>query len=274
MLEYLEMEPMVNIALRAARKAGDLIIRATKRIDLLRIDEKGRNDFVTDIDYAAEKEIIYHLQKSFPTHLIISEEAGVLGGEDKDHEWIIDPLDGTTNFIHGIPHFGVSIAYKYKGKLEHAVIIDPMRQEEFTASRGRGAYLNGNRIRISNQPFLSGSIIATGIPFNSPSIEHMKAYLSCLSELAEQSSGIRRLGAASLDLAYLAAGRFDAFWEINLKPWDIAAGVLLIKEAGGLVCDFSGNDGYLSSGNIVCATPKIFKPTLQIVRKHLGYLEL
>jgi len=267
------MEPMVNIALRAARKAGDLILRATKRIDLVRVDEKGRNDFVTDIDYSAEKEVIYHLRKAFPTHTIISEEAGVLKGEDNDYQWIIDPLDGTTNFIHGIPHFGVSIACKHKGKLEHAVIVDPMRQEEFTASRGRGAYLNGSRIRTSNQIFLSGSLIATGIPFNSPSIEQMDPYLACLNDLAKESSGIRRLGAASLDLAYVAAGRFDAFWEMNLKPWDIAAGVLLIKEAGGLVSDFDGNNNYLNSGNIVCATPKIFKPTLQIVQKHLGHLD-
>ena len=273
MLEYPEMEPMVNIALRAARKAGDLILRATKRIDLVRVDEKGRNDFVTDIDYSAEKEVIYHLRKAFPTHTIISEEAGVLKGEDNDYQWIIDPLDGTTNFIHGIPHFGVSIACKHKGKLEHAVIVDPMRQEEFTASRGRGAYLNGSRIRTSNQIFLSGSLIATGIPFNSPSIEQMDPYLACLNDLAKESSGIRRLGAASLDLAYVAAGRFDAFWEMNLKPWDIAAGVLLIKEAGGLVSDFDGNNNYLNSGNIVCATPKIFKPTLQIVQKHLGHLD-
>ena len=267
------MEPMVNIALRAARKAGDLILRATKRIDLVRVDEKGRNDFVTDIDYSAEKEVIYHLRKAFPTHTIISEEAGVLKGDDNDYQWIIDPLDGTTNFIHGIPHFGVSIACKHKGKLEHAVIVDPMRQEEFTASRGRGAYLNGSRIRTSNQIFLSGSLIATGIPFNSPSIEQMDPYLACLNDLAKESSGIRRLGAASLDLAYVAAGRFDAFWEMNLKPWDIAAGVLLIKEAGGLVSDFDGNNNYLNSGNIVCATPKIFKPTLQIVQKHLGHLD-
>ena len=267
------MEPMVNIALRAARKAGDLILRATKRIDLVRVDEKGRNDFVTDIDYSAEKEVIYHLRKAFPTHTIISEEAGVLKGDDNDYQWIIDPLDGTTNFIHGIPHFGVSIACKHKEKLEHAVIVDPMRQEEFTASRGRGAYLNGSRIRTSNQIFLSGSLIATGIPFNSPSIEQMDPYLACLNDLAKESSGIRRLGAASLDLAYVAAGRFDAFWEMNLKPWDIAAGVLLIKEAGGLVSDFDGNNNYLNSGNIVCATPKIFKPTLQIVQKHLGHLD-
>jgi myo-inositol-1(or 4)-monophosphatase len=273
-LEFFKMEPMVNIALRAARKAGDIVIRATKRIDLVNIDEKGRNDFVTDIDYAAESEIIYHLQKAFPRHSIISEESGVIEGDDKDYQWIIDPLDGTTKFIQDIPHFAISIACKFKGKLEHAVILDPMKQEEFTASRGRGSFLNGGRIRISKQSSLSGSIIATGIPFNNPSIKNMSQYLNCLHELAETSSGIRRMGAASLDLAYLAAGRFDAFWEMNLKPWDIAAGVLLIREAGGLVSDFSGDDSFFESGNILCASPKIFKPTLQIVKKHLGFLSL
>ncbi len=232
MLESLTMEPMVNIALRAARKAGDMIARASERSDLIKIDEKGRNDYVTDIDHAAEKEVIYHLRKAFPEHTIIGEESGLLEGEDNDYQWIIDPIDGTTNFIHGIPHFAVSIGCTYKGKLEHAVVLDPMRREEFTASRGRGAFLNGNRIRVSGRKNFDGAIVATGIPFNSPSIDHMEPYLACLTELAEQSSGIRRLGVASLDLAYLAAGRFDAFWEMSLKPWDIAAGVLLVKEAG------------------------------------------
>jgi myo-inositol-1(or 4)-monophosphatase len=267
------MEPMVNIALRAARKAGEMIARATERSDLIRIDEKGRNDFVTDIDHAAEKEVIYHLRKAFPEHTIIGEESGLLEGEDNDYQWIIDPLDGTTNFIHGIPHFAVSIGCRYKGKLEHAVVFDPMRLEEFTASRGRGAFLNGNRIRVSGRKSLAGAVVATGIPFNSPSIDHMEPYLSCLTDLAKESSGIRRLGVASLDLAYLAAGRFDAFWEMNLKPWDIAAGVLLVKEAGGLVSDFKGGDGYMERGNIVCASPKLFKPTLKVVQKHLGYIE-
>jgi len=267
------MEPMVNIALRAARKAGDMIARATERSDLIKIDEKGRNDYVTEIDRAAEKEIIYHLRKAYPDHSIIGEESGHLQGENDDYQWIIDPLDGTTNFIHGIPHFAVSIGCRYKGKLEHAVVFDPMRREEFTASRGRGAFLNGKRIRVSGRIGLAGSLVATGIPFNRPSIDHMEPYLTCLTELATQSSGIRRLGVASLDLAYLSAGRVDAFWEMNLKPWDIAAGVLLVKEAGGLVSDFSGGENYMDSGNIVCATPKLFKPTLKVVQKHLGHIE-
>ncbi|WP_297189457.1 inositol monophosphatase family protein [uncultured Porticoccus sp.] len=267
------MEPMVNIALRAARKAGEMIARATERVDLIRIDEKGRNDFVTEIDHAAEKEIIYHLRKAFPDHTILGEESGLLEGDNNDYQWIIDPLDGTTNFIHGIPHFAVSIGCRHKGRLEHGVVFDPMRLEEFTASRGHGAFLNGKRLRVSGRVGLAGAVVATGIPFNQPSIAFMEPYLACLSDLAKESSGIRRLGVASLDLAYLAAGRFDAFWEMNLKPWDIAAGVLLVKEAGGLVSDFRGGNGFMESGNIVCASPKLFKPTLQLVQKHLGFLE-
>lgn len=266
------MEPMVNIALRAARKAGDIIVRASQRIEQVSIGRKGSNDYVTEIDRAAEKEIIYHLQKAYPEHSILGEESGLSQGNE-DYRWIIDPLDGTTNFIHGIPHFAVSIGCTYKGRLEHAVVLDPVRREEFYASRGRGAYLNGNRIRVAPRQSFEGAIIGTGIPFNSPSFDEMIPYLACLKELAGASSGIRRPGVASLDLAYLAAGRFDSFWEMHLKPWDIAAGVLLVKEAGGMVSDFQGGDSYMDRGHIVAATPKLFKPTLQIVGKHLGHLK-
>lgn len=266
------MEPMVNIALRTARKAGDMIVHASRRVDQLNIDTKGRNDYVTEVDEAVEKEIIYHLRKAYPDHSILGEEFGVTEGANSDYQWIIDPLDGTTNFIHGIPHYAVSIGCTYKGKLEHAVIVDPVRNEEFTASRGRGAYLNGNRIRISGRPGFEGAIIGTGIPFSSPSIDEMTPYLQCLHELAGKSAGIRRAGVASLDLAYLAAGRFDAFWEMYLKPWDLAAGILLIKEAGGLISDFQGGNSYLDKGHIVAATPKLFKPVLQTVQKYLGHL--
>ncbi|MGV6806700.1 MAG: inositol monophosphatase family protein [bacterium] len=267
------MEPMVNIALRAARKAGEKIAHAVDRRDLIKIDKKQQNDFVTEIDRASEKEVIYHLTKAYPDHGILGEESGLSGNPESDYQWIIDPLDGTTNFIHGMPHFAVSIGCTFKGKLEHAVVYDPMRREEFTASRGRGAYLNGNRIRVSGHQGMDGAVFATGIPFSSPSIDEMDAYLKCLQELASQSSGIRRFGVASLDLAYLAAGRFDGFWEMYLKPWDIAAGLLLVKEAGGLVSDFQGNDTSLKSGHVVAATPKLFKPTLQVVKKHLGHLK-
>ena len=264
---------MVNIALRAARSAGDKIVRAAERMDLVKVDEKGRNDFVTDVDRASEQEIISHLQKAYPDHRLLGEESGYVGNPDSDYLWIIDPLDGTTNFLRGIPHYAISIACLHKGRPEHAVVYDPIKQEEFTASRGRGAQLNGRRIRVTGRMNMNGALFATGVPFSLPSSAHMEPYLESFKILAEQSSGIRRLGVASLDLAYLAAGRFDAFWEMHLKPWDIAAGVLLIKEAGGMISDFQGNNNYLENGHVVAATPKLFKPTLQVVQKHLGHLK-
>ena len=261
---------MLTIALRAARKAGELIERALERVDVVAFEEKGRNDFVTEIDQASEKEIIYHLRKAYPDHTIRGEETGLSVGENSDYEWIIDPLDGTTNFIHGIPHFAVSIACKYKGQIEHAVVLNPITREEFTASRGRGAALNGRRIRVSSRKGMDGALIGTGIPFNGYAFEHMTPYLAAMHEIAGQTAGIRRPGAASLDLAYVAAGRFDGFWEMNLQEWDVAAGVLLVKEAGGLVSDFKGGNSFMDSGNIVCGTPKVFKPLLQIVGKQMG----
>ena len=264
------MEPMVNIALRAARKAGEMIARATERVDLIRIDEKGRNDFVTEIDHAAEKEIIYHLRKAFPDHTILGEESGLLEGNDNDYQWIIDPLDGTTNFIHGIPHFAVSIGCRHKGRLEHGVVFDPMRLEEFTASRGRGAQLNGRRVRVAMAATtLEGALIGTGIPFKARCEQHIPAYMRSLEAIAGETAGIRRAGAASLDLAYVAAGRLDGFWEIGLNKWDIAAGILLVREAGGLVSDFKGGGNYYESGNIVAANPKCLKGILQAIRPHL-----
>lgn len=267
------MEPTVNIALRAARKAGELIARATEQLDKIKVDRKGHNDFVTEIDQAAEREVLYHLRNTYPDHHFVSEETGKSGNPDSDFQWIIDPLDGTTNFIHGIPHCAVSIACLHRGRIEHAVVYDPFKREEFTASRGRGAQLNGRRIRVTGRTSMEGALVGTGIPFNSPSYDEMGNYLACLQDLAKGSSGIRRLGVASLDLAYLAAGRFDSFWEMYLKPWDIAGGILLVKEAGGLVSDFQGGENYMASGHIVAATPKLFKPTLQIVQKHLGHLK-
>ena len=264
------MEPMLNIALRAARKAGELIERAFERVDLIAVEEKGRNDYVSEVDRAAEKEIIYHIRKAYPDHCILGEESGKSEGKNKDYEWIIDPLDGTTNFLHGIPQFSVSIACKYKGQIEHAVVLDPIKREEFTASRGRGAKLNDRRIRTSNRRSLEGAIIGTGIPFNGFALENIGPYLTALQEIAGQTAGIRRPGSAALDIAYVAAGRFDGFWEMNLQTWDMAAGVLLVKEAGGLISDFNGDNHYLDSGHIVCGSPKVFKPLLQIVQKHLG----
>ncbi|MCE2029238.1 inositol monophosphatase family protein [Sessilibacter corallicola] len=264
------MEPMLNIALRAARKAAEKIERALERVSVIDIEEKGRNDFVTEIDKASEKEIIYHLRKAYPDHTIIGEESGFLKGDNPDYEWVIDPLDGTTNFIHGIPHFSISIACKFKGQLLHGVVLDPVKREEFTASKGKGAALNGRRIRVTDRRGLNGALIGTGIPFSGFALENMTPYLRALEEIAGQTAGIRRQGSAALDLAYVAAGRYDGFWEMNLKEWDIAAGILLVQEAGGLVSDFRGGNDHLSSGHIVCASPKVFKPLLQIVGKHMS----
>ncbi|MCZ6830822.1 MAG: inositol monophosphatase family protein [Gammaproteobacteria bacterium] len=266
------MEPMTNIALRAARKAGELIARATENLDRLEIESKSANDFVTEVDRASEKEIIYHLSKAYPDHAFLAEEGGSSGNADSEYRWLIDPLDGTTNFIRGIPHFAVSIACEYRGKLEHAVVLDPIRREEFTASRGRGAQLNGRRIRVSKLAGLEGALLGTGIPFKERHTEHLEAYITSLQILAARSGGIRRAGTAALDLAYVAAGRLDAFWELGLAPWDIAAGVLLIREAGGLIGDFNGAATYMESGNIVCGNPKCFKAVLQVTKPTLGHI--
>lgn len=264
------MEPMLNIAVKAARKAGEIVEQAFERIDLVVAEEKGKNDYVSEIDRKSEKEIIYHLSKSYPDHKFLGEESGPTGPQGADYEWVIDPLDGTTNFLHGVPQFSISLACLYKGQIEHAVVIDPIKREEFTASRGRGAMLNGRRIRVSNHRNLNGALIGTGIPFNGNALSHIDEYLECMKEIAGQTAGIRRAGSAALDLAYVAAGRFDGYWEIGLKPWDMMAGLLLLKEAGGLISDFKGGNTYAETGNIVCGTPKVFKPLVQITGKYLA----
>lgn len=266
------MQPMINIALNAARKAGRIIMRASEDIDRLDIEEKGKNDFVSEVDRQAEKEIIFHLRKAYPDHAIKGEEGGSLEGNDEgaEYEWVIDPLDGTTNFLRGIPHYAISIACKHKGRLEHALIYDPVREETFSASRGRGAQLNGKRLRVSKLKDLDGALIGTGIPFRSTQAGHLPAYIKSLEDVASKTAGVRRAGAASLDLAYVAAGRLDGFWEIGLQEWDIAAGALIVLEAGGLVGDFQGGNSYLESGNVVAAGPKVFKSLLQTVNPYLG----
>lgn len=264
------MEPMSHIALRAARKAGELIARATEDLDLIDVESKSANDFVSEVDRAAEREIIYHLSKAYPDHAFLAEEGGESGNAESEYRWIIDPLDGTTNFVRGIPHFAVSIACEYRGKIEHAVVLDPIRREEFIASRGRGAQLNGRRIRVSKLASLDGALLGTGIPFKSRQQEHLSAYTQSLESLAGSCAGIRRAGAAALDLAYVAAGRLDGFWEIGLAPWDIAAGSLLIREAGGLIGDFNGGEAFMDSGNVVCGNPKCFKAVLQVTNPLLG----
>lgn len=264
------MQPMTTIALRAARKAGEIIARACENIENIDVESKGNNDFVTEIDKAAEKEIRYALNKAYPDHAILGEEGGLIGNPDAEYQWVVDPLDGTTNFIRGIPHFAVSIACFYKGQIEHAVILDPIRREEFIASRGRGAQLNGRRIRVSSRKTLEGALIGTGIPYKSRSEEHIPAYMESLEAVAKQTAGIRRAGSAALDLAYVAAGRLDGFWEIGLNRWDIAAGILLIREAGGLVSDLKGGNDFLETGNIVTGNPKSFKALLQTIQPHLS----
>lgn len=251
------MQPLLNIAVRAARRAGDLIVKSLSRLDSLKVDSKGRNDFVSDVDRKSEADIIGTVHKHYPDHAIHGEETGRSG--DSDHVWIIDPLDGTTNFLHGFPTFAVSIGVQVKGKMQHAVVYDPMRQELFTASRGDGAQLDGKRIRVSSQRTLEGALVGTGFPFRAGA--NLDAYLAMLKVVMGTAAGVRRPGAASLDLAYVAAGRMDAFWEFGLSPWDTAAGVLLIQEAGGRVATLSGGD-YTLGPNILAGSPKVFAQLL------------
>ncbi|MFM7275536.1 MAG: inositol monophosphatase family protein [Gammaproteobacteria bacterium] len=266
------MHPMVNVALAAARKAGEIIARAADRIDLVEVRRKSGSDYVTEIDLAAEREILFHLRKAYPDHEFIAEEGtlGKKGVSNPTWRWLIDPLDGTTNFSRGIPHFAVSIACLREGRVEHAVVLDPIRREEFTATRGAGAQLNGRRLRVSSRTAARDLLLGTGIPFRQPATERTDAYFGTLRELADRTAGIRRAGAAALDLAYVASGRLDGFWEVALQPWDIAAGSLLVQEAGGLVSDFDGGQEWLSSGDIVAANPKCLKAMLQVIRPKLG----
>lgn len=244
---------MLNIAVRAARNAGDLIQRASLNIEKLTIEQKGRNDYASEVDHMAEQEIIKLLRSSFPDHAILAEESGETKGND--YVWIIDPLDGTTNFLHGFPQYAVSIALKHKNKLELGVIYDPGRDELFTAERGGGAMLNNRRIRVSKQNSMRGALIGTGFPFKS--MENIEPYLGMFKAVAADTAGIRRAGAAALDVAYVACGRLDAYWEIGVKEWDIAAGVLMVQEAGGVATDFSFNDKYLQTGNVIVGNPRM-----------------
>ena len=260
------MNPMLNIAVTAARNAGDIIVKHLNRLEQLTVTRKDRNDFVSEVDRQAEDEIIAIIRKAYPDHGILAEESGRQQGND-DYEWIIDPLDGTTNFLHSNPQFAVSIALRHKGKLEQAVIYDPMRQELFTASRGSGAFLDNRRIRVSQQKGLEDALLGTGFPYKD--MQHLDAYLGMFRALITRVAGIRRPGSAALDLAYVAAGRFDGFWEIGLNPWDIAAGILLVREAGGLVGDLAGGHSHLETGHIVAAAPKLFPAILREIHPHL-----
>ena len=248
------MHPHLNTAIRAARDAGSIIVRHIDRIDSLEITSKARNDFVSEVDRLAEEAIIKRLSRAYPDHGFLCEESGEKKGDD--YQWIIDPLDGTTNFLRGIPHYAVSIALKNKDRIEQAVIYDPVKDELFTASMGNGAMMNNRRIRVSKQHDLDGVLLGTGIPFRED--QDLDQFMSSLAAFIPGSSGIRRAGSAALDMAYVAAGRLDGYWEYGVKPWDIAAGILIVKEAGGLVGDTDNEHNQLSNGNIVAATPKVF----------------
>jgi myo-inositol-1(or 4)-monophosphatase len=259
------MQPLLNIAVRAARRAGDIIVRAIPRLEAVEVHSKGRNDYVTEVDRAAEADIIETIRRLHPDHAFLAEESGASGSSDV--VWIIDPLDGTTNFMHGFPTFAISIAAQVRGRVEHAVVFDPMRQELFTASRGDGAQLEGRRIRVSKQATLEGSLIATGFPYRTDS-PWLDEYLAMMKAVMIQAAGLRRPGAAALDLAYVAAGRVDGFWELGLKPWDTAAGTLLITEAGGRVGTLSGED-YRQEGHIVAGTPRVYAALVATLAPHI-----
>ncbi|HLD16317.1 MAG TPA: inositol monophosphatase family protein [Coxiellaceae bacterium] len=254
--------PFITIAEKAARLAGRMMRQAVDRLDKVKISEKSQNDFVTEVDQRSEAMIIDAIREAYPSHSILGEEGGAIAGDET--QWIIDPLDGTANFIHGFPHFSISIAVKQQGRLEAALIYDPLRDEMFIAARGKGAQLNQRKIRVSQVKKLSESFLGTGFPYKE--MKNFPSYLKMFETITPLSSNIRRAGSAALDLAYVACGRLDGFWEYGLSPWDMAAGILLIREAGGMVSDFQGGENYFESGQVVAGTPGILKELLKIIR--------
>jgi myo-inositol-1(or 4)-monophosphatase len=267
------MHPLLNTAVKAARRAGALINRASLDIDLLRVGRKAPNDFVTETDQAAEAAIIEVLAKAYPDHDFLAEESGTagsggkrLGASRSDYVWIIDPLDGTTNFIHGFPQYAVSIALAFRGQITQGVIYDPAHNDLFVASKGKGAMLNERRIRVAQRDRLDETLIGTGFPFHT--FDNVDVYMAMFRELTQKTAGLRRPGAASLDLAYVACGRLDGFFEMGLMPWDAAAGSLLITEAGGLVGDFKGDSDYLFQENIIAGSPKIFGQLVNVLSRY------
>jgi myo-inositol-1(or 4)-monophosphatase len=256
------MHPYLNVAVKAARRAGDIIIRGLARFEGMEVASKGLNDYVTNTDKAAEAAIIDTLHTAYPSHGFLAEESGEAKGT-VDITWIIDPLDGTTNFMHGFPQFAVSIGCQVEGRMEYAVIYDPMRQEIYTAARGDGAYLDNKRLRVSKQRTLEGALIGTGFPYRE-NLRYIDPYMEMMKAVMQKAAGLRRPGSAALDLAYVAAGRTDGFWEIGLQPWDTAAGTLLIREAGGLISTLDGGE-YKQGGNIVAGTPRVFNELLETI---------
>ena len=259
------MHPMINTAVKAARRAASVITRASFEVEQLRVTTKSHNDFVTEVDQAAEQAIIDVLRQAYPDHAILAEESGASANlhDDNEHVWIIDPLDGTTNFIHGFPQYAVSIALQYRGPITQAVVYDPTRHELFTASKGAGAFMNEKRLRVAKRDRLADALIGTGFPYSD--LSALDEYMKMFHLMTQKSAGLRRPGAAALDLAYVAAGRLDGFFEKNLKPWDIAAGSLLVTEAGGIVANFSGESDYLYKGDVIAGSPKIFGQMLNVL---------
>lgn len=261
------MHPMLNIAIQAVRQSSKIILRYVDQMDKIEVSEKSQNDLVTQVDRLSEEAIIEIIREKYPNHTILAEESGLKTSEQSEYCWIIDPLDGTKNFVHGFPQFAISIALTRNHQLEIAAVYDPIRQELFTATRGQGAYLNSRRIRVSQVKKMGDALIGTGFPFRDKS--HFTFYLNTFQAVFPKASGVRRAGAAALDLAYVAAGRLDGFWEAALKPWDMAAGVLMIKEAGGMVSDFQNEGNFLNNGNIVAGNPKIHKELVALIQQSL-----
>ena len=262
------MNPMLNIAIRAARKAGNIIAKNYERRDDIVTMEKSKNDYVTNVDKASEEAIIEVIKKSYPDHTIITEESGALEGSDNDVQWVIDPLDGTTNFVKGLPHFSVSIAIRVKGRTEVGVVYDPIRNELFTAVRGEGAKLNEQRLRVENKRDLSGAVLATGFPFKQA--KYMPMQFNMMQSLIEEAADFRRTGSAALDLCYVASGRLDGYFEYGIKAWDVAAGDLIVREAGGIVTDYNAGHSYLKAGHIVVAAPRVLKEMLNKIQPCLA----
>lgn len=249
------MQAMLNVAVMAAHRGGDTLIRKLPKLEKLKVEQKGRNDYVSEADFAAERAVIDTILKHHPDHAIIAEESGEQG--ESEYTWIIDPLDGTANYLHGFPVFCVSVAVMHKNRLEHGAIYDPMRQELFTASRGQGAHLDGRRIRVTGQKNLERALLGTGFPFRDSNMA-IPPYMKMLEKAMTDTAGIRRCGAAALDLCYVAAGRLDAYWETGLSIWDIAAGALIIREAGGIISGLDGSEDFLHTGHVLTGTPKIY----------------
>ncbi len=256
--------PALNIATQAAHKAGELMRRELRKLESVPVTRKARNDYVSGVDRACEATIVNEIRRFHPEHAFLGEEGGLQG--ESDTVWIIDPLDGTTNYLHGLPHFAVSIAQQVGGRVEHGLIYDPMRDELFTASRGKGAFLNNHRIRVSERKGLEGAILATAFPFRKRNL--MPVYTRIFSAVYRKVEDIRRAGSAALDLAWTAAGRLDGFFELGLNPWDVAAGALIVREAGGVVTDFAGNDRVEDADSILAAPFKLMTPLRQLIEPH------